>query len=136
MTKIVTFGVFDLLHYGHILLFKRCKKIGDYLTVAVQTDDEVILNKPNCNLIFNENDRVDFVKNIRFVDKVIKYKQIDKSLPEIDFDILVIGPDQTNDHFKNAIEYAKSKGKKIIVLERTENISSSQLRTSKHTRPY
>lgn len=128
MKKIITFGVFDLLHYGHILLFKKCKMAGDYLIVAVQSDDQVTVNKPNCNLVLGQNERVELVKSISYVDEVVIYNQIDETIQDIDFDILAVGPDQNNQHFKKAIEFVKSLNKEVIVLPRTENISSSKLR--------
>lgn len=126
--RVITFGVFDTLHYGHLLLFKKCKTLGDYLIVAVHKDEFVKVNKPDCNLVFNENERVAMVESIRYVDKVILYNQIDADLPFVDFDILAVGPDQTNEHFQKAISFARANGKKVVVLPRTENISSSLLR--------
>ena len=131
MKKVITFGVFDLLHYGHILLFKRCKEQGDYLIVAVHSDEYVRVNKPDCELVFNEKQREEFVKTISYVDEVILYDQIDETIKEVDFDVLVVGPDQTNPHFVEAIDYAKRNGKTVVELSRTPNISSSILRREK-----
>ncbi len=128
MRKIVTFGVFDLLHYGHINLFMNCKVIGDYLTVAVQTDKCVSINKPNCLLVFNEQQRAKYVSAIKYVDSVIFYDQVDESIKNIEFDVLVVGPDQNNEHFQKAMKYAIKHKKEIVVLPRTDNVSSTLLR--------
>lgn len=130
--KVITFGVFDTFHYGHLLLFKKCKALGDYLIVAVHKDAYVQINKPDCVLVFDEKERIEMIESIKYVDKVITYAQIDTDLPKIDFDILAVGPDQTNDHFKNAISFAKNSGKKVVVLPRTENISSSLIRKKRN----
>ena len=53
MKTVITFGVFDLLHFGHINLFRRAKYYGDFLIVAVQDDNNVVANKPNTKLINN-----------------------------------------------------------------------------------
>ena len=131
MKKVVTFGVFDLLHIGHFRLFERCKKLGDYLIVAVHSDKYVRINKPNCNLYYDEKTRIEMISAIKYVDETILYNQIDEMIKNIDFDVLVVGPDQTNPHFINAINYVKSIGKEVVVLSRTKNVSSTELRKIK-----
>lgn len=125
---VVTFGVFDLFHFGHENLFRRAKKLGDYLIVAVQDDKNAITNKPSTRLINNLDKRLENVRGCMFVDRAIAYTQIDEDISKINFDVLVVGPDQKNEHFVKAIEWCKKNGKKVIVLERTEGISSSMLR--------
>lgn len=125
---VVTFGVFDLFHFGHENLFRRAKKLGDYLIVAVQDDKNVLKNKPSTRLINNLDKRMENVRSCMFVDRAIAYTQIDEDISKINFDVLVVGPDQTNEHFVKAIEWCKRNGKNVIVLERTEGISSSMLR--------
>ncbi len=63
-----------------------------------------------------------------FVNQAIAYTQIDEDISKINFNVLVVGPDQTNEHFVKAIKWCKRNGKNVIVLERTEGISSSMLR--------
>lgn len=131
MKKIITFGVFDYFHYGHLKLLERCKKCGDYLIVAVHDDKHVLINKPNCVLYYDESKRKEMVSAIKFVDEAILYTQIDETIKEVDFDILAVGPDQTNIHFQKAIEYCKQIGKEVIVLPRTPNISSTEIKIIK-----
>ena len=131
MTTIITFGVYDCLHYGHINLFSNCKKIGDFLIVAVQDDAHVKVNKPGCDLCDNEETRLKTVESVKFVDKALLYSQIDETIANVHFDILAVGPDQTNDHFKRAIDYCKKNGKEVVVIPRTPDISSTIIRNSK-----
>ncbi len=69
----MTVGVFDLLHKGHVELFRRAKELGDHLIVAVQDGDFIHKYKPTA-LIYNSTaDRMYMVKSIRYVDEVITY---------------------------------------------------------------
>lgn len=131
MKKVITFGVFDYFHLGHLRLFKKCKEFGDYLIIAVHDDDHVKINKPDSLLYYSQEERVEMVKSIRYVDEVILYTQIDETIKKIDFDILIVGPDQTNHHFVAAINYCKKIGKKVIMLPRTPNISSTDIKLNR-----
>lgn len=128
MKKVLTVGVYDLLHIGHIELFRRAKAKGDYLIVAVQESDWVNKFKPNANLVYSTEERMYMVRSIRFVDEVITYTEVDKIVQEVDFDIFITGPDQVHNGFKKAIEWCGDNGKHTMVLPRTEGISSSMLR--------
>lgn len=131
MKKVITFGVFDYFHYGHLKLLERCKALGDYLIVATQDDENVIKNKPNCNLLYPLDERMEMIKALKIVDEVIPYSQVDETIKEVDFDILVVGPDQVNSHFMEAKKYAKEKGKEVIVLSRTEGICSTDIKKNR-----
>jgi len=126
--KVLTVGVYDLLHIGHVNLFRRARELGDMLTVAVQSSDVVLKYKPNAKLIYSTEERMYMVKSIRFVDEVIVYEGVDDVVKSADFDIFVTGPDQTHEGFQRAIQWCKDNGKKAIVLSRTEGISSSWLK--------
>ena len=68
----ITFGSFDLCHYGHALMFEECKEYCDYLIVVVQSDpsiDRPEKNKP----IQSHKERIGIVSSLKFVDKVIEY---------------------------------------------------------------
>ena len=132
MTKVVTFGVYDYFHLGHLRLFKRCKEYGDYLIVAVHNDKYVKINKPDCNLYYTQEERLEIIRSLKCVDEAILYTQIDETIAKIDFDVLVVGPDQTNEHFQNAIKYCKQIGKEVVIIPRTPNISSSEIKLIKH----
>ena len=128
MKKVLTCGVYDLLHIGHILLFKHAKEKGDFLIVAVQDGGYIQKYKPNAKIINTTDERRMMVASIRFVDEVVTYKDVDKDIVNLDFDVFAIGPDQNHEGFQKAIEWCKANGKEVMVIPRTEGISSSLLR--------
>lgn len=128
MKRVLTVGVYDMLHIGHVLLFMKAKGLGDELIVAVQDGDVVLKYKPDTKMIYTTEERLYMVSSIKFVDKVTTYQDIDVDIQKIDFDIFAKGPDQTHDGFKRAVEWCESHGKKVVVIPRTEGISSTLLR--------
>ena len=127
MKKVLTFGVYDLTHLGHIKLFERAKLLGDYLIVAVQNSEFVKQNKPNAYNIYNTEERCYIINSIKFVDEVIVYNSVYEDIQNIDFDIFIKGPDQSHEGYKKAIEWCKQHHKEIVTLPRTEDISTSEL---------
>lgn len=127
MKKVLTFGVYDLTHIGHIKLFERAKALGDYLIVAIQETEYIKKTKPNAYNVYNTEERLYFIDSIKFVDKVITYKNVNEDIKNIDFDIFVKGPDQCHTGFQEAINWCKEQNKEIITLPRTEDISTSEL---------
>ncbi len=125
---VLTFGVFDMMHIGHILLFKRAKEQGDKLIVAVQESSHILKYKPDTEIIYTTEERLYMVSTIRYVDEVVTYKDVDKDIQNFDFDLLVLGQDQNHSGFMRAVEWCREQGKDIIRLPRTEDISSSLLR--------
>lgn len=128
MKRILTFGVYDLLHIGHILLFKHAKEQGDFLIAAVQAGEKVLQYKPEANLVNSTEERLMMVASIRYVDEVVVYRDVDIDIKDIDFDVLAVGPDQNHEGFRKAKEWCKAHGKEVITIPRTEGISSSMLR--------
>lgn len=128
MKRILTFGVYDMLHIGHILLFKRAKELGDYLIVAVQDGDYIKKYKPQAEMVYTTEERAFMVSCIKYVDEVIIYKDVDVDIHNIVFDVFAKGPDQCHAGFQRAIEWCKENGRDVVVLPRTEGISSSMLR--------
>lgn len=128
MKKVLTVGVYDLLHIGHVNLFRRARAVGDQLVVAVQESEVVLKYKPEAKLVYTTEERMYMVKAIRYVDEVITYKAVDDIVKTADFDIFVTGPDQNHEAFQKAIKWCKVHGKEHIVLPRTEGISSSWLK--------
>lgn len=126
--KVLTVGVYDMIHIGHVNLFNRARALGNSLIVAVQSSDIVLKYKPNTKLVYSTEERMYMVKSIRFVDDVIVYEGVDDIVKIVDFDIFVTGPDQTHAGFLSAIKWCKDHGKEHIVLERTEGICSSLLK--------
>ena len=128
MKKIITVGVFDYFHLGHLRLFENAKKMGDYLIVAVQDGKYILKTKPDATVLYSTEQRVDLVKALRVVDEVIIYQDVDKILPEVDFDVFAIGGDQTHDGFQRAMKWCKENGKEVYRLPRTPGICSSQIK--------
>ena len=126
--KVLTVGVYDLLHKGHVELYRRAKGLGDYLIVAAQDSDFILKYKPNAKVLNSTEDRKFMIKAIRYVDEVITYTDVDKIVQEVDFDIFVTGPDQCHDGFKRAIQWCEEHGREHVVLGRTEGVSSSEIK--------
>ena len=124
MKKVITYGTFDLLHYGHINLLKRARALGDYLIVALSTDEfnEVEKGKKS---YFNYDQRKQLLEAIRYVDLVIPetcWEQKESDIREYHIDTFVIGDD-----WKGKFDFLKSQCE-VVYLERTPEISSTQIR--------
>jgi glycerol-3-phosphate cytidylyltransferase len=126
--KVMTVGVYDLLHKGHVELYRRAKGLGDYLIVAAQDGDFILKYKPTAKVLNSTEDRKYMIKSIRYVDEVVTYTDVDKIVQEVDFDVFVTGPDQCHDGFQRAIRWCEEHGKEHIVLGRTDGVSSSELK--------
>ncbi len=131
MKKVITFGVYDLLHIGHVLLFKKAKELGDYLIVAVQDDDVIRKYKPEAEMVYTINERLMMVGAIKYVDEVVVYKNVDKDIRKIDFDVFAKGPDQNHEGFQRAIDWCRENEREVVVIPRTEGISSTMIRNVK-----
>ena len=89
MSKILTFGVYDYFHIGHLRLFKQCKKYADYLIVAVQDGNDILKYKPDADVLYSTEERVEILQALRIVDEVIVYHSVSvETLEQIDFDVL------------------------------------------------
>ena len=130
----LTFGVYDMMHIGHILLFKRAKEQGERLVVAVQDGDFILKYKPDTKIIYTTEERLYMVSTIRYVDEVVTYQDVDKDIQHIAFDVLVLGQDQNHAGFQRAIEWCRQHGKEVVRLPRTEGISSTLLREYSKTK--
>ena len=134
MKTVLTFGVYDMLHIGHMLLFKRAKELGTRLVVAVQDGDCILKYKPDTKMVYSTEERLYMVSTIKYVDEVVVYRDVDKDIQHMDFDVLVRGEDQLHDGFRRAEEWCGRNGKQVVVLTRTEGISSTMLRKYSKTR--
>lgn len=131
MVKVFTVGVYDYFHYGHLRLFKRAKALGDYLIVAVQDGDYILKYKPDAVIYYSTEQRVEMVEALSVVDQVCLYYDVDKIVQEIDFDIFVVGGDQNHAGFQRAIAWCENNGKKVVRLERTPGVSSTDIKKVK-----
>lgn len=128
MKTILTVGVFDMLHIGHILLFKKAKELGDRLVVAVQDSDVILKYKPNTQMVYSTEERCYMVSTIRYVDEVVIYRDVDVDIRNFDFDVFAKGPDQVHSGFQKAVEWCEENGKEVVIIPRTDGISSTMLR--------
>jgi glycerol-3-phosphate cytidylyltransferase len=129
MSKVITFGVFDYFHLGHLRLFKNCRKYGDYLIVAVQDENFIKQFKPDAKVLYSTEERIEMIKSLRMVDEVVVYDIISPEfLSKIDFDILALGEDQTADRFINTANWCLENEKKVVHMKRTEGICSSEIK--------
>lgn len=124
MKKVITYGTFDLLHVGHINLLRRAKELGDYLVVAISTDEfNAIKNK---KAYYSFEDRKQILEAVRYVDKVIPentWEQKIKDVQDNNIDIFVMGHDWEGkfDFLKDYCE--------VIYLPRTEGISTTKIKS-------
>ena len=129
MVRIITFGVFDYFHLGHLRLFKQCKEYGDYLVVAVQDGNYIKKFKPEATVLYSTEERVEILNSIREVDEVLVYKECTKqTLEKLEFDVLALGEDHVGERFKEMEDWCNKNGKRVVYLKRTQGISSSQIK--------
>ena len=132
MKTILTFGVYDMLHIGHILLFKHAKELfpdGECrLIVAVQDSNRILKYKPGTKMVYTTEERMFMVSSIRWVDEVVMYQDVDVDIRKIDFDVFAKGPDQQHEGFQRAVAWCRANGKEVAVIPRTDGISSTMLR--------
>lgn len=125
MKKVITYGTYDLFHIGHLNLLRRAKELGDYLIVAVSSDE---FNKGKGKVCkIPDVDRMEIVKAIRYVDEVIlenSWKQKVEDVQKYNVDVFVMGDDWEGkfDFLKDYCE--------VVYLPRTEGISTTQIKNS------
>lgn len=127
MTKVITYGTFDLFHEGHYRLLQRAKELGDYLIVGVTTE-EYDQTRGKLNVVDSLMTRIENVKKSGFADEVLiesspGQKALD--IQKYQVDIFTVGSDWVG-QFDYLNEYCK-----VVYLERTKNISSTMLRAQK-----
>ena len=130
MKKILTVGVFDYFHYGHLRLFEQAKNISNdsMLIVAVQQTDYIKNTKPDTEIFYNTDIRVALISALRIVDKVVTYTDVSEIVKSIDFDIFAVGEDQNHSGFQAAIQWCENNNKQVVRLKRTQNISSTEIK--------
>lgn len=123
MKKVITYGTFDLLHIGHVNILKRAKDLGDYLVVAISTDEfNAIKGK---KAYYDYAHRKKILEAIRYVDQVIpedNWEQKIQDVKEHNIDIFVMGDD-----WKGKFDFLKEYCE-VIYLPRTEGISTTQIK--------
>lgn len=126
MKRVITYGTYDLLHYGHINLLRRAKELGDYLIVGLSSD-EFNRNGKGKVCYFSYEQRKAMLEAVRYVDLVIPeldWSQKSSDVHEHDVDIFVMGDD-----WKGEFDYLEKEGIKVVYLERTPEISTTQIKS-------
>ncbi len=124
MRRVITYGTFDLLHYGHINLLRRAKALGDYLIVVLSTD-EFNWNEKRKKCYFTYEIRKQLLEAIRYVDLVIPEENWDqkiKDVKEYHVDTFVMGDD-----WKGKFDFLKPYCE-VVYLPRTPEISTTQIK--------
>lgn len=132
MKRILTYGTYDLLHYGHIRLLKRAKALGDYLIVAISTDE---FNAGKGKKAYHSYEtRKEMLEAVRYVDLVIPEATWEQKVDDVlkyDVDVVVMGGDWAgSDRFEYLKEYCD-----VVYLDRTEGISTTQIKQQLNLQP-
>lgn len=123
MTRVITYGTFDLFHYGHLRILERAKALGDYLVVAVSTDEFNAVKGKRC--VYPYEHRAQIVAAIRYVDLVIPERNWEQKASDIrtyQINILVMGSDWEG-KFDDLSTLCQ-----VVYLPRTPGISSTEIK--------
>lgn len=124
MKRVITYGTFDLLHYGHINLLRRAKALGDYLIVALSTD-EFNWNEKGKKSCFSYEQRKTLLEAVRYVDLVIPEESWEQKITDVETyraDIFVMGND-----WEGAFDFLKDSCE-VVYLPRTPEISTTRIK--------
>lgn len=134
MTTVITYGTFDLLHYGHLNLLKRASLLGDRLIVGVSTDEFV--ETKGKKTVFDCAKRMEYVADLKYVSEVIPEHNMQQKVDDIkkyNVDIFLLGDDYA-ETFLQMPEYDQIKDLcKVIFLPRTPDISTTMLKEKRAT---
>ncbi|ENL8515910.1 adenylyltransferase/cytidyltransferase family protein [Providencia rettgeri] len=123
MRRIITFGTFDVFHIGHINILKRAKEQGDHLIVGVSSDS-LNFSKKGRYPIYNENDRIEIISSLKFVNEVFIEHSLDlkkEYILEHHADLLVMGDDWSG-RFDWVSDICD-----VLYLPRTPSISTTEI---------
>ena len=129
MVKVITYGTYDLLHYGHIRLLQRAKALGDYLIVGV-TSDTFDRERGKINVQQSHMERIEAVRATGIADEIVVEEYEGQKIDDIkryDVDIFTVGSD-----WKGKFDYLNDYCK-VVYLDRTSGVSSTELRSEQQT---
>ena len=125
LRRVLTYGTFDLLHYGHIRLLRRAAQMGDYLIVALSSDEFNEGKGKHC--FYSYDVRKEMLESIRYVDLVIPENTWEQKLDDVKtygVDVVVMGGDWAgSDRFEYLRDYCD-----VVYLDRTPGISTTQVK--------
>ena len=124
MKRVITYGTFDLIHYGHINLLERARRLGDYLIVGLSTNEFNAIKNKKC--YFSDEERKRLLEAIRYVDLVIPEEAWEQKASDIklyQIDTFVIGDDWEGkfDELKSLCE--------VVYLNRTPEVSTTKIKS-------
>lgn len=123
MKKVITYGTFDLLHWGHIRLLERAKSLGDHLTVAISTDEFNLLKHKEAYHSYSHRKYI--LEAIKYVDEVIpeeNWEQKKTDMKKHEIDVFVMGDD-----WKGKFDFLAEQCD-VVYLDRTDGISTSMIK--------
>jgi len=123
MKKVITYGTFDLLHYGHIYLLKRARLLGDFLIVGLSTDQFNRIKGKECYMSFEK--RKELLESIKYVDLIIAEESWEQKVSDIqkyNVDVFVMGDD-----WKGKFDFLKDYCE-VVYLPRTPEISTTKIK--------
>lgn len=127
MVKVITYGTFDFLHFGHIRLLERAKQLGDYLVVGITADD-FDKNRGKINVHQSLSERIEAVRKLGIADEIIVEEYEGQKIDDIrrlNIDVFTVGSDWRG-YFDYLEDYCK-----VVYLDRTKGISSTEIRQEK-----
>ena len=125
MKKVITYGTFDLFHYGHVNLLRRARALGDHLTVALSTD-EFNSREKSKTTYFDYAKRKAILEAIRYVDEVIPEETWEQKRADVKkhgISVFVIGDD-----WAGKFDFLREEGCEVVYLTRTPEVSSSGIK--------
>lgn len=127
----ITYGVFDLLHYGHFELFRRIRElVGPTGKVIVMLQwDEWITKYKDVKIVYDFETRKKMIEALRYVDEVVGYDAVGiESARKVDFNLLVRGPEHNSERFQQLTKWCLANGKSYTILPRTDGVSTTSLK--------
>jgi len=131
INKAITFGVFDLLHFGHFELFRKIREIvgEDGEVIVMLQKDEWVSKFKDAKLVYNFEQRKSMIESLRYVTRVVPYESVGiDAVKDVDFTLLVRGPEHSSERFLRLSEWCEKHGKMWMVLPRTDGISTTSLK--------
>lgn len=125
MKTVMTYGTYDIFHYGHVRLLERARALGDRLVVVLSTDEYIEESKGQ-KPFFNYAERKTVLESLKCVDKVVvgrNFHDREKYIDEFDVDAFAIGDD-----WKGKFDFLQEEGVEVVYLPRTPEISSSKIK--------
>lgn len=123
MKRVITYGTFDLFHYGHVNLLRRAKALGDYLIVGLSTEEFNQIKNKTAHFPYEERKRI--LEAIRYVDQVIPEENWEQKISDIkkyNIDVFVMGDDWTG-KFDFLKEYCE-----VVYVPRTKGVSTTKIK--------